>query len=193
MTPQHARQIQTMTYAEYLAHEEATGMKHEFINGEVFAMTGGTIQHSALASRITTALSNALAGRPCQVFTSDGRVRIVVDNVSTYPDISVVCGSLVTAPDDSEAIINPVVLVEVLSDWTEGYDRGKKFERYRRLPSLQAYVLVTQTDPQIEVYQRQGARWALTEAHAGDSVTIDTLGVTLDVDAMYANPLPESE
>ena len=182
-----------MTYTEYLAHEEATGMKHEFINGEVWAMTGGTLQHSALASRITRLLGNALEGQPCQVYTSDGRVRIVVDNVSTYPDISVVCGSLVRAPDDPEAIINPVVLVEVLSDSTEGYDRGKKFERYRRLPSLRAYVLVTQAEPQIEVYQRQGTRWALTEAHAGDSVTIDALGVTLDVDAVYANPLPESE
>jgi len=180
-----------MTYAEYLAQEETAEVKHEFINGEVRAMTGGTIKHSALASRLNTALSNALAGRRCQVYSSDGRVRIVVANVSTYPDLTVVCGSLVTAPDDPNAIINPVVLVEVLSDSTEGYDRGKKFERYRRLPSFQAYMLVSQDAPRIEVYQCQDGRWALTEAGAGESVTIDAISVTLDVDTIYADPLAQ--
>jgi Uma2 family endonuclease len=115
-----------MTYAEYLAAETVAEVRHEFLNGEVWAMAGGTPQHGALAVSMTLALGAALRGKPCRGFSSDVRVRIPDTGLSTYPDLSIVCGELETAPDDKDAITNPTVLVEVLSDSTEAYDRGAR-------------------------------------------------------------------
>jgi Uma2 family endonuclease len=191
MTPQHARQIQTMTYPEYLAAEETAEVKHEYWQGEVWAMSGGTIEHGGLAAAIGGELRQALAAaeKPCRVYSSDVRVRVVKTDVSMYPDVSVVCGPVVRAADDSEAITNPILVVEVLSPSSEAYDRGVKFEQYWRLPSLQAYVLVSQIKPLVEVYRRTVTGWAVQEARAGEQVTIPGLDVTLDVDDVYANPL----
>lgn len=115
-----------MAYAAYRDGEVDAQVKHEYLRGEVFAMTGGTPQHSALAARITAILSRELVGRPCRVFSSDLRVRIEATDLATYPDVSVVCNGLETAADDDLAIVNPILLVEVLSDSTEAYDRGQE-------------------------------------------------------------------
>jgi Uma2 family endonuclease len=176
-----------MTYAEYLAAEAVAEVRHEFLNGEVWAMAGGTPEHGALAVSMTLALGAALRAKPCRGYSSDVRVRIPDTGLSTYPDLSVVCGPLETAPDDKDAITNPIVLVEVLSDSTEAYDRGAKWAHYRRIPSLREYVLVSQAEPRIEVFRRIDAgRWELLEARPGETIELQSLGVLLDVATVYA-------
>jgi Uma2 family endonuclease len=176
-----------MTYSEYLAAEAVAEVRHEFLNGEVWAIAGGTPQHGALAVSVTLALGAALSGKPCRGYSSDVRVRIPETGLSTYPDLSVVCGELETAPDDEDAITNPIVLVEVLSDSTEAYDRGAKWAHYRRIPSLREYVLVSQGEPRIEVFRRiEAGRWELLEARPGETIELASLGVQLDVAAVYA-------
>jgi len=182
--------VARMTYAEYLAAEAKSEVRHEYLNGEVWAMAGGTPEHSALALAMGGELRNALAGKPCRVFSSDLRVRIVDTGLSTYPDVSVVCGQLETADDDKDAITNPVVLVEVLSEATEAYDRGAKAAHYRRILSLREYVLVSQAEPLVEVYRRaESGRWELLEARTGETIELASLGVRLEVASIYANPL----
>lgn len=179
-----------MTYSEYLTAEAKSDVRHEFLDGAVWAMAGGTPEHSALAAAVISELSAALRGRPCRVYSSDLRVRVLTTGLSTYPDVSVVCGHLEPAPDDVDAIVNPVVVVEVLSDTTEAYDRGTKAAHYRRIPSLREYVLVSQREPLIEVQRRtEGGRWELLEARTGETLELGSLGVRLEVDAVYANPL----
>lgn len=178
------------TYAEYLVAEAASEVRHECLNGEVWARAGGTPEHGALALALAGELRGALRGKPCRVYSSDVRVRVPQTGLSTYPDLSVVCGQLETSPDDPDAIVNPVVLVEVLSDTTEGYDRGAKAAHYRRIPSLREYVFVSQSDPLVEVHRlAESGRWELLEARPGESIELASLGIHLDVAAIYANPL----
>ena len=182
-----------MTYAEYLAAEAVAEVRHEYLNGDVWAMAGGTIEHGALALAVAGELRSALRGKPCRAFPSDVRVRIPETGLSTYPDVTIVCGELETAPEDKDAVTNPIVLVEVLSDSTEAYDRGAKAAHYRRIPSLREYVLVAQAEPRIEVQRRsEGGRWELLEARPGETIELASLGVRLDVAAVYANPLDEA-
>lgn len=190
LPPMNAQTKTTMTHAEYLAREATSDVKHEFIAGEVFAMAGGTVEHGATASAMITALSNALTGRPCRVLNSDVRVRVTSTASSFYPDVSVVCGTLETAPDDPHAVTNPVLLVEVLSNSTEADDRGAKAAHYRRLDSLREYVLVSQTERRVEV-QRRNERgvWELHFFGPGEHVELTSLGARVSVDALYANPL----
>lgn len=179
-----------MTYAEYLAMEAASAVKHEFIDGDVFAMAGGTVEHGAMASAMITVLSNALGGKPCRVLNSDVRVRVKSTSASFYPDVSVVCGKLETAPEDPQAVTNPLVLVEVLSESTEAYDRGAKAAHYRRLDSLKEYVLVSQTERHVEVQRRnEHGIWELHFFGPGEHVELSSVGARLSVDALYANPL----
>lgn len=113
-----------MTYPEYLVAEAASDLRHEYLQGEVWAMAGGTPERGALAAAVSGELRAALRGQPCRVYSSDVRVRVSETGLSTYPDVTVVCGNLVTAAEDPHAVTNPIVIVEVLSDTTEGYDRG---------------------------------------------------------------------
>jgi Uma2 family endonuclease len=183
-------QKQTMTYAEYLAAEEKSLEKHEFLDGEVYAMAGGTPDHAALAMAFGGELGNALRDRPCRVFSSDLRVRIRATGLTTYPDVSVVCGKLETDAEDRHAVVNPLLLVEVLSDSSEAYDRGEKFAHYRHLPSLREYVLVSQRRPRIEVYRRNEAgRWELFEYESGASAELSSVGCSVSVDEVYRDPL----
>lgn len=179
-----------MSYAEYLAAEERSDVRHEFLNGEVWEMAGGTPEHAALAAAMIAELSSRLRGKPCRIYSSDLRIRIQETGLATYPDVAVVCGQLATAVDDEHAALNPVVLVEVLSPTTEGYDRGAKAAHYRRIPALREYVLVSQSEPPIEVHRRtESGRWELFDARPGETIELASLGVRLDVSAIYANPL----
>lgn len=181
------------TYAEYLADEEKSDVKHEYLDGIVYAMSGGTPEHGALAMSLARLVGNALQGQPCRVFSSDVRVRVVDTSLSTYPDLTIACGKLEVAADDKHAITNPRVLFEVLSPSTEAYDRGAKFAHYRRIPSLAAYVLIAQDEPRIEVYFRNAdGDWVLHEARRGERIKINTLDISLSVDEVYANPLAET-
>jgi Uma2 family endonuclease len=188
-----AAALARMTYADYLTFEAASDTRHEYLRGEVFAMAGGTITHGARAGAIITALSNALRDRRCRVLTSDVRVRSPVTELATYPDISVVCGQLEVGDDDPHGVLNPRLIVEVLSDSTEAYDRGTKAAHYRRIPSLREYILVAQDEPLIEVYRRnERGNWELfVEARRGDRAELTSCGepIALDVDAIYRDPL----
>ena len=180
-----------MSYAEYLEFEATSDTKHEYLRGEVLAMAGGTPDHAALALAIGAELVAGLRGRPCRAFSSDLRVRIEATDLSTYPDITVVCGTLETSGLDPHAATNPVLIVEVLSDSTEAYDRGQKFAHYRQIPSLREYLLVSQTEPRLEAYAKNDAgQWVLREAGRGEQLALRSLeGVVLDVDTIYADPL----
>jgi Uma2 family endonuclease len=187
------RPVARMSYAEYVTAEQHSELRHEFLHGEVFAMAGATPLHAALAAALIQHLGNALRGKPCRVYSSDLRVRIRETGLTTYPDLSVVCGKLETDIEDPNAGINPVVLIEMLSESSEAYDRGAKAAHYRRIPSLREYVLVSQLEPAIEVFRRnERGNFELIEARKGERIELAALGVTLDVDAIYADPLAQN-
>jgi Uma2 family endonuclease len=182
--------VARMTCAEYLAAEAKSEVRHEYLNGEVREIAGSSPEHSGLAAAITGELGTAVRGQRCRLYSCNARVRILDTGLSTYPDVSAVCGQLETAPDDKDAITNPIVLVEVLSEATEAYDRGAKWAHYRRIPSLREYVLLSQTEPLVEVYRRaESGRWELLEARSGETIELASVGVRLEVASIYANPL----
>jgi Uma2 family endonuclease len=174
------------SYGEYLAYEQDSGMKHEYDGGEIIAMAGGTRRHNALASRISAALEN---GRPpgCIAFQSDQRVRILATGKATYPDVSMVCGPIEDDPADPSrtTITNPTLIIEVLSPTTEQDDRGDKWEHYQRVPSLQEYVLVSQSHPRVEHYRRlTTGGWEYHDVTEG--VVRLASGAVLDLARLYA-------
>ncbi|WP_437916937.1 Uma2 family endonuclease [Sorangium sp. So ce302] len=180
------------TYAEYLDQERASPTKHQFLNGKIFAMAGGTPEHAYLCASVGAELGAQLRGRPCAVYSSDLRVRVQATGLSTYADVSVVCGRLERDLEDKDAALNPIVLVEVLSDSTEAYDRGEKFAHYRRIPSLREYVLVSQHEQRIEVFHRnEDDSWTLREARAGEGAHLEAIGCVLSVDEVYRDPLTQ--
>ncbi|HTN92768.1 MAG TPA: Uma2 family endonuclease [Sorangium sp.] len=181
------------SYAEYLDQERASTTKHEFLNGEIVAMAGGTPEHARLCMSVGAELRVQLRGRPCAVYSADLRVRVQATGLSTYPDVSVVCGKLERDLGDKDAALNPSVLVEVLSDSSEAYDRGQKFAHYRHIPSLREYVLVSQHEPRIEVFHRnEDDSWTLREARAGQGAHLEAIGCTLSVDEVYRDPLAQA-
>jgi Uma2 family endonuclease len=179
-----------MSYADYLAAEVRSETKHEYLDGEVHAMAGGTPEHAALAMALGASLVRALEGRPCRVFSSDLRLRIRETKLSTYPDLTVVCGTLEVDEEDPNAALNPVVVVEVLSETTAAYDRGAKAAHYRRIPSLREYVLVAQDEQRIEVHRRNAAGvFEIHEFGPGEDVELASIGARFPVSPIYANPL----
>jgi Uma2 family endonuclease len=182
--------IARISFAEYLAVEDRSDIRHEFLDGNIYAMAGGTPEHAALVAAFIQQLGNALRGKPCRVYSSDLRVRIRETGFTTYPDVTVICGQLETDTEDRLAAVNPLVLVEILSESTEAYDRGAKAAHYRRIPSLREYVLVSHIEPAIEVHRRSDAgHFELHEARKGERVILASLGIELDVDSLYADPL----
>jgi Uma2 family endonuclease len=149
---------------EYLRLERAAEYKSEFLDGEIFAISGGSLRHSYLASNWTALLNSRLKGKGCYVFTSDARVRTPKTGSYLYPDVSVACGGPQTHQNSNDILVNPQVLIEVLSPFTAGYDHGKKFECYREIPSLREYVLVHADLAHVEHYVRQpDASWIFRE------------------------------
>ena len=175
-----------MSYDEYLAEEAVAETKHEFVDGVAWAMAGGSLAHARLQGRVRDALVPRLAGGPCEPLVSDARLHIPALGISTYPDISVVCGGTVSPAVDRDAYTNPTVLVEVLSPSTEGYDRGEKFRRYRTLDSLRAYVLVATHAPLVEVlFRAPDDTWSFRAFGPGQVIPLDCIGVALPVDDLY--------
>ena len=176
------------TYAEYLELEAGSEQRYEFVDGTVYAMAGGTAEHSRLALALGGELRSALAAKGCAVFNSDLKIRIEATNRSTYADAVVVCGPDRFSDIDANAVINPTVIIEVLSPTTEASDRGEKWRHYQRIPSLREYVLVSQGAPYIEVFRREGDEWVLRTATAGQMLELPSQGVQIPVDAIYADP-----
>lgn len=176
-----------VTYAQYLAIANDSSVKYEFVNGTIVAMAGGSVAHARLISRATSLLDRALDGRPCIVLPSDMRVRIRAADRATYPDLFVVCGSPERDPDDDHAVVNPTVIVEVLSDSSNEFDRTDKFAAYRRLLTLREYVLVSQRERRTEVYRRDGRRWHLDEYGPGERMPLESISVELALDDLYVD------
>jgi Uma2 family endonuclease len=177
------------TFAEYLALEEKSDTRHELVDGEIFAMAHGTPEHGRLAVRIGRLLGNALEGKPCEVFSSDVRVRVLATGLATYPDVSVVCGRMEIDPENRNTITNPIVLVEVLSDSTESYDRSIKLAHYRKIESLRDYLLVAQHEARIEHYRRNDdGTWTLRDVSPPDIVHL-SIGAEISVADVYRNAL----
>ena len=145
----------------------------------------GTPEHGILAARVTALLARALPAQ-CHVASSDVKIFIEATGLATYPDISVVCGSLVRSARDSLALTNPVLLVEVTSPSTEDYDRGDKLSQYRQIPSLEAVLLVSHASKRVTVVQRDAGTWVTRDVRPGEQVVLAAPAVTLDLDAIYA-------
>jgi Uma2 family endonuclease len=180
------------TYREYLALERGANVRHEFFDGEIYAMAGGTREHAAICANLTASLSAQLRGRGCQAHSSDLRVRVLETGLATYPDVTVICRHAEQDPEDRNTVTNPVLLVEVLSPSTAAYDRGEKLGHYRRISSLQEIVLVAHDERLIEVWRREaGDTWVRREARAG-SATLTAIPAILDVNDVYRDELAVS-
>lgn len=174
-----------MSEDEYLALERASDEKHEFVNGELIAMAGASARHNLIAGNVIRALGNRLAGR-CLVFPSDQRVHTRTTSLYAYPDVTVVCGRPEFHPKDGLVVVNPSLLVEVLSETTEAWDRGAKAAHYRQLPSLQAYVLVSQAERRVEIFRRgEHGEWILSEYQDDAVAVVPPLGIELPLDEVY--------
>ncbi len=178
-----------VSYADYLALEEKAETRHEWLDGTLYGMSGGTPSHARIATNFAGELRSALKGRPCTTYNSDLRIRVLATGLATYPDVTVICGQLESDPQDKNGAVNPVLLVEVLSDSTEAYDRSEKFAHCRRIPSLREYVLVSQHEERVEVYRRNANdTWILEEFRSG-MVKLCSVTCEISVTEIYADPL----
>lgn len=175
------------TYADYLAVELTSSTKHEFYDGEIYAMAVGTTEHAALSAEVVRLLGNAIGTRSCRVYTSDLRVYVQSVGLATFPDASVICGDPVQhEPSPRSTALNPLILVEVTSDSSEDYDTGFKLEAYQTIPSLADYVVVSHRERCITVHHREAdGRWTTTCAIAGGAAPVASLDCTLAVDEVY--------
>src|SRR5215212_167673 len=172
------------SYAEYLAFEASSNVKHEYLDGQIYAMAGGTPEHAALASAATGQLYAQLRGGPCRAYDSDLRVR-TPSGLSTYPDVTVICGPSRRDEEDALAVNNPMLILEVLSRSTEEYDAGDKFEHYKTLPSLRQYVLVSHRERSVQVWTRgEAGEWQLAEVREGEVAEL-SIGARLDIRELY--------
>ena len=157
------------TFEDYLAAEREAEVRHEYADGQVFDMVGATENHNIVVANLTTLLTTQLKGRPCLVYANDMKVRIDALDACKYPDVTALCGEREFFDDSRDVLLNPSLIIEVLSESTEAYDRGQKFALYRRLRSLEEYVLVSQDRFLVELYTRQADdRWLLTEYNGND-------------------------
>jgi Uma2 family endonuclease len=177
-------------YSEYLIIEQMSDTKHEYFEGVIYAMAGGTPEHAALQLETLFIIRQQLPGE-CQAYTSDLRVRVPT-GLSTYPDGAVICGKEKRAPDDSIAVTNPLLLLEITSDSTENYDRGEKLQQYQTIPTLKEILIVSHRERRISLHRRSGQQqWTSLEAVTGESLTLESIGVTLRVDDIYGTRLAQ--
>ena len=177
-----------MSEAEYLAFERQSRDKHEFYLGEIFAMSGASRKHNLISGNLFGELRERLKDRRCEAYVGDMRVRVKPNGLYTYPDVVVVCGEPEFLDSDVDTLLNPTLLIEVLSDSTEKNDRGTKFKQYRQIPSLREYILVSQDEPLIEHFTRRGdTYWELTETAGLDSqLVLSSLGCQIPLAEVYS-------
>ncbi|HEV8083601.1 MAG TPA: Uma2 family endonuclease [Chitinophagaceae bacterium] len=185
--PIHAYQKKLYTIEEYLEMENATLEKHEYYKGEIFAMSGASGRHNIISVNIIVALANALKGKSCQPYGSDMRIHIPENSLFTYPDISIICGDVISANEDENTAIGPTVIIEILSPSTRNYDRGQKFMLYRAIPALKNYILVDSESIHAEHFaiNKEGL-WQLKEHNKmQDEIVIESLDVKLPMKEVY--------
>lgn len=189
---------QFLNEEDYWEIEKQSPIRHEYFNGSIYAMAGGTPEHALLIAAAARSLGNQLEGRPCRVVSSDLRVKVEVTGLNTYPDVIVFCPPFRFAAQPAGTLLNPRILIEVLSSSTESYDRGAKFDHYKHLASLTDYLLIAQDHVQVDHYRRQDSgHWLLQTARTmKESIALDSIGVTLPLAELYNNiefspdPLP---
>jgi Uma2 family endonuclease len=179
---------QVLTADEYLERERPRDEKHELVHGVEIAMAGGTPRHNVIAMNLGAALKQRLRGRRCLVFPSDQRVHVEATGLFTYPDLTVVCDRPRFHPNGRDTLVNPRLVVEVLSSSTEAYDRGAKFAHYQSIASLEEYVLVSQTPERVEHYRRlETGQWLLTVSEGeGAVLVLPGLGCDVPLAEIYA-------
>jgi Uma2 family endonuclease len=176
-----------MTPAEYLAFERNQEQKHEYWHGQVYLMAGAKARHNLITANVIAGLHLQLRGRSCSVYPSDMRVLIPATGLYTYPDALVVCGKAEFEDTEEDTLLNPTVVIEVLSKSTEQYDRGDKFRNYRTIPTLQEYLLIAQDERRVEHFVRQAnTEWLLTEmSDATGAIDLPTIDCTLAMADLY--------
>jgi len=181
---------QHIAFDEYVRMEAMSPIRHEWLDGEVWAMAGGTPDHAAIAVNVTTLLSNHLRGRPCRVFGSDLRIRVRATGLGTYPDASVICGKVQFDPHDSSktTATNPKVIIEVLSPSTEQYDLGEKLSHYKKVPSLEEIVFISTEARRVEIWRRDKRGWRSVEFTSGIA-EVRSLECELSIIEIYRDPL----
>jgi len=177
----------SLTAEEYLAVERKARFKSEFYKGEMFAMAGADKAHNLIVSNVLRVLGNQLLERDCNLYPSDMRVKVRQLDKYTYPDISVTCGEEIFEDDQVDTLLNPVLIIEVLSDSTEAYDRGMKFEHYQHIGALSEYLLIAQNSCRVEQYMRQhNKKWTYQEFHSlDDVVALKAIGCVLALKEIY--------
>ena len=175
------------TAVEYLSMDRNSSEKHEFAFGEIYAMGGASARHVEIVGNIVSELRNHLRQRPCRVYSTDLRLCVDADRRYTYPDVVVVCGQPRFLGDELDTLLNPDLIVEVLSESTRNYDRGDKFQQYRGIPSFREYLLVDQAKAHVERYTKQkDGTWSLWETDSLDNaVHLESIAVTLPVCEIY--------
>ena len=181
------RAVRTISQAEYLQTERLAPTKSEYLAGRVIAMAGASYAHNRLSTNIAANLHLALRNKPCVVLGSDMRVKIAEVNAYFYPDVVIVCGQPQFEDEQEDTLLNPTVVIEVLSPSTEAFDRGEKFATYRRIPTLREYLLVAQDRMQVEQYVRQpGGEWQRTEyTDLAQKVHLPSVGIDVPVELIY--------
>ena len=176
-----------LTPEEYLEGERSAETRSEYYAGEVFAMAGASREHTLIAANVLAGIHRQFAGRPCEVYQSDMRVKVSATGLYTYPDVVAICGEARFEDGEHDTLANPLVLVEVLSESTEGYDRGTKSEHYRRIESLREYVLIAQDKVHVEHFVRQPDNtWLLRETEEpNDTLTLPAIQCELTVAEIY--------
>jgi Uma2 family endonuclease len=175
------------TFKDYLAAEREAEVRHEYVNSQVFDMVGASENHNIIVANLTTLFVSQMRGRPCVVFANDMKVRVDAMDACKYPDITALCGEREFLDDRRDVLTNPSLIIEVLSDSTEAYDRGEKFAIYRRIQSLKEYVLVAQNRMCAELYTKQvDGGWLLTEYNDDDDkIVVTSVECTLVLHEVY--------
>ena len=183
----------SVTPAEYLQFERAqTDVKHEYLNGRITAMAGSSREHTLIVWNVLASLHTQMRGRDCEAYGNDMRVKIPATGFYTYPDIAALCGEAIFEDDQFDTLLNPNVIIEVLSPSTEAYDRGAKFAHYRSIERLQAYVLISQERCHIELFERHPEGWLLTETSGRQGcIRLSALDCVLELSDVYERLLNE--
>jgi Uma2 family endonuclease len=189
-----SRRVKThATPEEYLAHERRAEHRSEYVDGEIFAMTGASRKHNVIAGNVFAELRRQFRGRPCEAYISDMRVRIPSANIYAYPDVVAVCGEPEFEDAEVDTLTNPTLVVEVLSKSTASYDRNEKFARYCTLPSVAEYVIVSQDEYHVTQHVKQkDGRWLLSDISGKDgAVELASVGCTLALSEIYERVTPK--
>lgn len=178
---------QKVSIEEYLEMENAADEKHEYYKGEIFAMSGAKVPHNTITTNILISLGQKLKGKGCRPFNSDQRIHIPSNTLFTYPDISIICGEIITRNDDDYNVLNPTVIIEVLSKSTRNYDRGEKFKLYRDIKTLKEYILIDSASIHMEVFRlNESEHWELDEYDApGDTLLIKAINESILLSDIY--------